>query len=143
MSCQFGRIGTLNWVSALLLSLCIFAARSSAKTLACTIPAIQRVAPPDTTIVSVTRQSNPVSYCDVHGYVTSNNPGPNQVNFELGLPKAWNERLLFVGNGVFAGSLDFPAVVLDAQAPANHLICAIRRGSAIGRVNFLRLISAA
>jgi feruloyl esterase len=86
-------------------------------TLPCTQPVIQSIAPPDTTIVSAIEQSNPVPYCDVRGYVTTNNPGPNQVNFELSLPTAWNGRFLFVGNGGFAGSFDWPAVLLDFLNP--------------------------
>ncbi len=88
-----------------------------ATTLPCTQPVIQSIAPSDTTIVSAIEKSDPVSYCHVHGYVTTTDPGPNQVNFELGLPAAWNERLLFIGNGLFAGSLDFPQVFFDLLDP--------------------------
>jgi feruloyl esterase len=62
-------------------------------------------------------QSDPVAFCDVLGYVTTTNPGPNQVNFELGLPMQWNGRFLFIGNGFFAGSLEFPAVFFDSINP--------------------------
>ena len=117
MSSQLGRIGVLTWAFAMLLSLSLGAVRSAAVTLPCTQPVIQSIAPPDTTIVSATGQSDPVSYCDVRGYVATTNPGSNQVNFELGLPTAWNGRFLFVGNGVFAGSFDFPAVFLDNLNP--------------------------
>jgi feruloyl esterase len=117
MSCKMRRIGILGWIAILPLSLSFGALRSAAVTLPCTQPAIQSIAPPDTTIVSATEQSNPVSYCDVRGYVTTNNPGPNQINFELGLPNVWNGRFLFIGNGGLAGSFDWPAVSLDAFNP--------------------------
>ena len=71
------------------------------------------MAPSDTTIVSATLQATPVSYCFVFGYVTTTHPGPNHVNFELGLPDAWNGRFLFIGNGGFAGSFNFPDVLYD------------------------------
>src|SRR5215472_3823643 len=37
-------------------------------------------------IVSATPESDPVAYCDVVGYVEAENLGPNQVDFEIGLP---------------------------------------------------------
>ena len=103
-----------------------FPATSAATTLSCTQPVIQSIAHSDATIVSAAEQTDPVSYCYVRGYVTTTNPGPNQVNFELGLPGAWNERLLFIGNGLFAGSLDFPQVFFDLLDPRrpNHLAAA-------------------
>ncbi len=113
MSCKMRTTGILSWIAILPLTLSLGALRSAAVTLPCTQPAIQSIAPPDTTIVSAIEQSDPVSYCDVRGYVTTTNPGPNQVNFELGLPAAWNGRFLFVGNGGFGGSFDFPSVLLD------------------------------
>ncbi|MGE0823148.1 MAG: tannase/feruloyl esterase family alpha/beta hydrolase [Candidatus Binatia bacterium] len=62
------------------------------------------IAPLDTTIVSATPVVAPVAYCNINGYVTTTDPGPNQVNFQLGLPTLWNGRFLFVGNGGYAGS---------------------------------------
>jgi Tannase and feruloyl esterase len=118
MNFKMRKIGILGWATILLASLSLGALRSAAVTLPCTQPVIQSIAPPDTTIVSATEQSDPVSYCDVRGYVTTNNPGPNQVNFELALPTVWNRRFLFVGNGGFAGSFDWPAVSLDAFNPS-------------------------
>ena len=117
MNCKMRRTGILGWIAILPLSLSLGALRSAAVTLPCTQPVIQSIGSPDTTIVSAIEQSDAVSYCDVRGYVTTNNPGPNQVNFELGLPTAWNGRFLFIGNGSFAGSFDWPAVLLDAFNP--------------------------
>lgn len=105
----------------MLLNLSFGAVRGAAVTLPCTQPVIQSVAPPDTTIVSATEQSDPASYCDVRGYVTTTNPGPNQVNFELGLPADWNGRFLFVGNAGFAGNFDFPQVFLDFSSLEDQL----------------------
>jgi feruloyl esterase len=104
-------------VCALLISLAPWATCSAQAAIRCTRSAIQSAALPNTTIVSAIGQSDPVAYCDVLGYVTTNHPGPNQVNFELGLPVAWNGRFLFIGNGMFAGSLAFPSVFLDLLTP--------------------------
>jgi hypothetical protein len=67
----------------------------------------------------------------VRGYVTTTNPGPNQVNFELGLPAAWNERFLFIGNGVFAGSRDF-------LHPANSVPGTTRATTSSARIDINR-----
>ncbi len=101
----------IHSLCAFLLSLGVCTARARAA--GCTQSAIQALAPSNTTIVSATEQSDPARYCDVLGYVTTADPGPNQVNFELGLPAEWNGRFLLVGNGGFGGSFDFPAVFLD------------------------------
>src|SRR5215469_9845012 len=70
-------------------------------TTGCTPSAIQAISPTDTSIISATPQSSPVSYCDVFGNVATNNPGPKQVGFELALPDSWNNRFIFIGNGGF------------------------------------------
>jgi feruloyl esterase len=111
------RKGVQTLVCALLFGLAPWTARSARAVVACTQSAIQSVASSNTTIVSATQQSDPVSYCDVLGYVTTTRTGQNQVNFELGLPVVWNGRLLFIGNGVFAGSLAFPSVLFDFLTP--------------------------
>lgn len=111
------RKGVQTVVCALLFGLGPWAARSVRAAIDCTQLAIQSVAPSNTTIVSATTQSDPVAYCDVLGYVTTTQPGPNHVNFELGLPIAWNGRFLFIGNGVFGGSLAFPSVNFDLLTP--------------------------
>ena len=116
MNCQL-RSGVQTILCGLFLSLGPWAIPSAQAAIGCTQSAIQSAAPPNTTIVSVTAQSDPVAYCDVLGYVTTTHPGPNHVNFELGLPAAWNGRLLFIGNGMFAGSLAFPSVLLDLLTP--------------------------
>ena len=93
--------------------LTVWASPTRSAAIDCSRSAIQSVAPSNTTITSATPQSDPVSYCDVLGYVTTTNPGPNQVNFELGLPADWNGRFLFVRNRGFGGSLDYPSIFID------------------------------
>src|SRR5262249_37086824 len=70
MNSQLGKTGIFVWIAALSLTLALAADRSVAETVNCTQTAIQSLAPPDTTIVSATEQSEPVPYCDVRGYVT-------------------------------------------------------------------------
>jgi hypothetical protein len=81
----------------------ICSTRSLAAT--CTLAAVQAVAPADTSIAAVTAVPATLTapaFCEVEGFVST--PG-NTVNFRLGLPTAWNGRLLFIGNGGFAGSI--------------------------------------
>jgi feruloyl esterase len=111
------RSGVPIILCGLFLSLGPWATLSAQAAVDCTQSAIQSAAPPNTKILSAMAQSDPVVYCDVLGYVTTTNPGPNQVNFELGLPAAWNGRFLFIGNGMFAGSLAFPSVIFDLLTP--------------------------
>jgi len=111
------RSGVPIILCGLFLSLGPWATLSSLAAVDCTQSAIQSAAPPNTKILSAIAQSDPVVYCDVLGYVTTTNPGPNQVNFELGPPAAWNGRFLFIGNGMFAGSLAFPSVIFDLLTP--------------------------
>jgi hypothetical protein len=87
-----------------LLTVCTVSTRQpriAGATPGCTQSAIQAIAPTDTSITSATPQSSPVSYCDVFGYVATDNPGPNKVGFELALPDSWNNRFIFIGNGGF------------------------------------------
>ena len=54
------------------------------------------------------------AYCHVAGFVTTGNnvDGFNQVNFAVNLPEGWNGKLLFAGNGGFAGSIP-----VDLESP--------------------------
>lgn len=83
----------------------------------CDKASFQAAAPADTTIVSAELQSSPAPYCKVDGYVTTTNPGPNQVNFVLNLPakQNWNGRYYFVAQGGSGGS-----VPKEAQHPAGN-----------------------
>jgi hypothetical protein len=62
-------------------------------------------------ITSATLMSVPVAFCDVTGDITTEVPTANTVEFELGLPASFNERLLFRGGGGFNGYI--PAGVVD------------------------------
>ena len=90
--------------------LALTATSTHAATLQCDQVHIQAVAPHDTTIVRATRLQSPAAYCSVVGYVTSTNPGPNNINFELDLPDQWAGRFYFGGNGGAAGSIQDPPV---------------------------------
>lgn len=70
---------------------------------ACEPGTIQRFAPDDTTVAFVTREGG--GTCRVYGYVTTQNPGPNRVNFVLTLPDNFNGRYVFLGVGGAAGQL--------------------------------------
>src|SRR4051794_41037789 len=78
---------------------------TSAHAATCTLPSVSGIAPPDTTIVAVQAVAASAAvpaFCRVDAHVAT--PG-NTVNFRLGLPVAWNGKLLFIGNGGFAGSI--------------------------------------
>jgi feruloyl esterase len=82
----------------------------------CSVEAIQAIAPKDTTIKSAAATPKPVPHCKIDGYVTTNNPGPNQVNFRLQLPdQGWQNRYYFIGMGGSAGY-----VPTDSQIPAGN-----------------------
>jgi len=76
----------------------------------CTLPALQALAPADTTLTAVTLVSATTTpttlpeYCQVDGYVTTPEP-VNQVNFRLGLPTVWNHKLYFQGVGGRGGAI--------------------------------------
>lgn len=74
--------------------------------LSCDQATIQGVAPDNTTIISATPVTAPVTYCDVRGSIaTSSNGQNNTVLFALGLPNDWRGDFVFIGNGGFAGSI--------------------------------------
>src|ERR1700756_3241763 len=83
----------------------------------CNVPAIQAVAPAGTTITAAAPTAAPVPHCKIDGYVTTTNPGPNQVNFRLQLPdkNLWKGRYFFIGLGGAAGY-----VPSDAQLPSGN-----------------------
>ncbi len=69
---------------------------------ACDTASVQAMAPPDTTVAFAARQAG---VCLVHGYVTTRDPGPNQVLFVLSMPDNFNGRYLYQGVGGAAGQL--------------------------------------
>lgn len=106
----FGRKLGLAAIGLLIASGMMWGTRAEAQALTCTLAALQAVEPAGTTITAVVAQPAVAplpDYCQVNGYVTTTNPGPNQVNFELVLPDlaVWNGKFLFFGNGGFAGSI--------------------------------------
>jgi feruloyl esterase len=73
----------------------------------CTLPALQALAPDDTTLTAVAlvpATTTVPEYCQVDGYVTTPKP-VNQVNFRVGLPTAWNHKFYFQGCGGRCGGL--------------------------------------
>lgn len=87
----------------------------------CDMAAIAPLAPADTTITSVSAQQGPIPHCKIEGYVTTTNPGPNQVNFVLNLPERtrWNGRYYFANQGGSGGS-----VPVAAQHPSGNPLTA-------------------
>ncbi|MAT52547.1 MAG: hypothetical protein CMK32_15320 [Porticoccaceae bacterium] len=82
----------------------------------CTLDVIQGFAPDDTTITKAEPTAEPKPHCRVEGYITTTDPGPNQVNFRLQLPdEDWNGRYFFIGMGGSAGY-----VPSDSQVPAGN-----------------------
>lgn len=69
----------------------------------CTREQVQRLAPANTTVSVAIRETT--GTCRIHGYVTTQNPGPNEVNFVLSLPDKFNGRYVFLGVGGAAGNL--------------------------------------
>jgi feruloyl esterase len=107
------RCGGLPLAAALLLcSSPLLAAAPSA----CNVAAVQALAPKGTTIKSADPTAMPVPHCKIDGYIITNNPGPNQVNFRLQLPDTgWTGRYYFIGMGGAAGY-----VPSDSQIPAGN-----------------------
>lgn len=66
-------------------------------------------APENTTIVSAKAVAGPSPYCRIDGYVTTQNPGPNRVNFMVAMPDKWNGRYIFTVQGGAAGFVPDPA----------------------------------
>ena len=78
----------------------------------CDRSALQQAAPKGTTITAASLATLPspyqssAPYCSVSGVIaTSSNGQNNQVGFALGLPAAWNQNFLFIGNEAFGGSI--------------------------------------
>ena len=75
----------------------------------CTVENVKKMATADTTIVSATPVGNPILYCNIEGYVITQNPGPNHVGFLLSLPEqGWNGRFYFNSVGGSVGFLQAP-----------------------------------
>lgn len=81
----------------------------------CDTETIQKMAPADTTIGFAAREGDG---CRVSGLVTTQNPGPNRVLFNLFLPNNSNGRYLYLGVGGAAGKLPFFPINLISQGYA-------------------------
>jgi feruloyl esterase len=78
------------------------AALAGAPSESCDTQTVQAMAAADTTVAFAAREAGG---CRVSGYVTTRDPGPNQVLFTLGLPDRFNGRYLYLGVGGAAGQL--------------------------------------
>jgi feruloyl esterase len=77
----------------------------------CDAASIQAMAPPGAIVSSAAREWG--GTCRIMGYVTTQNPGPNQVLFSMLLPDNFNGRFLYLGVGGAAGALPpMPASLL-------------------------------
>jgi Tannase and feruloyl esterase len=108
------------WVRTLALGNAIAVAALSGVAYAagtCDISSMQAAAPTDTTITAATINASPVPHCQVDGYVTTTDPGPNQVNFALHLPapESWKHRFYFANQGGSGGSIP-----IEAQHPQGN-----------------------
>lgn len=86
----------------------------------CELGELQRVAPDATTLTSASASATAdgVAYCRVDGFVTTTDPGPNLVNFQVSLPDRHNGRFYFQGLGGTAGYVPDPDPVLLAAGYA-------------------------
>jgi hypothetical protein len=82
----------------------------------CDTAAVQKLAPPDTTIAMAFREGQKT--CRVVGWVTTRDPGPNKVHFGLSMPDNFNGRYLFQGVGGAAGHLPVPSASLLSKGYA-------------------------
>lgn len=103
---HLGRVLTIIGVIALWVQdVHIAGQEGSSGTTACSVEALQKQAPRDTTITSATvvdAASGLPQYCRVDGHVAV--PG-NTVNFRLGLPSSWNSKFYFQGIGGLGGTM--------------------------------------
>jgi feruloyl esterase len=70
---------------------------------ACDTATVQAMAPAGATVTFAAREYP--GLCRVSGYVTTRNPGPNRVLFQLALPDTFNGRFVYLGVGGAAGAL--------------------------------------
>src|ERR1700760_4727632 len=101
--------------------------------LSCDLAALASAASAGTTIVSVRTVSTPVSYCDVRGFVSTTKLGPDQVNFELSLPSAFNGRYILNAQGGSAGFVPPPPA---SQLSAGYAIVGTDEGNQSGGLDY-------
>ncbi|QUM70692.1 tannase/feruloyl esterase family alpha/beta hydrolase [Sphingopyxis granuli] len=78
------------------------------------------------TIRSVERRQAPSPHCRVDGYVTTQDPGPNRVNFMLALPDNFNGRYVMTIQGGAAGFVPDPAAT---QLATGYAIASTDKGT--------------
>lgn len=71
----------------------------------CNVTFVQAVVSDATVIREATLESDPVEHCNVVATITTDDPGPNEVNFRLSMPTVHNRRFYFQGLGGTAGAL--------------------------------------
>lgn len=74
--------------------------------------------PAGAAITSATRGTTPVAHCRLRGAITTQNPGPNTINFSLTLPDNYNGRFAYEAPGGPAGSVMEPTPYLLSQGYA-------------------------
>lgn len=98
-------------VMALLSANSVFAEKNK-----CTVTYIAGLAPQGTVVSSAEPTAKPVPHCLIDGFIITQNPGPNRVNFKLQLPDSgWNNRYYMIGLGGSAGY-----VPSDSQVPGGN-----------------------
>ena len=81
---------------------------------ACNVAAMQTIAPAGTEIAFANRGAGRKPSCTIYGHVTTRDPGPNRIAFELTLPGQSNGRFLYIGIGGAGGYLPaIPAKLVD------------------------------
>lgn len=118
-----GRRAVIGGLLACVSALCVGLPPVSSEAVAtagfpCEVAGVQAVVPADTTIVAAEALDEPVPYCRIDGYVTTVDPGPNQVNFVLALPGEHNGRYYFQGLGGTAGYVPEPPTDLLTEGYA-------------------------
>ena len=74
--------------------------------------------PAGAAITSATRGTTPLPHCRLRGTITTQNPGPNTINFSLTLPDTYNGRYAYEAPGGPAGVVMEPTPYLLSQGYA-------------------------
>jgi Tannase and feruloyl esterase len=108
MRTDIGRLTALigGFVAAnLALGNMAFAASPYSDPANCNVSFVQAAVSSDVVISEAAIQATPVEHCRVIGTITTDNPGPNEVNFKLSMPTDHNKRFYFQGLGGTAGAI--------------------------------------
>lgn len=117
-----GVLGRTLWLMASLTLLATMLVVNPPSTTAaersCTVDDLEDTVPEHAVIVSAEMVDEPVVHCRVDGYVTTDDPGPNEVNFMVALPDDHNGRYYYVGLGGTAGFVPDPPAEVIGQGYA-------------------------